>query len=280
MLHDDRSRQTIENWFDTKVAGLPEPMIGELGIWFTGMLHGSATPLRRRPRTESTIRTQLTWALRAVLPPEGNPRAELGQGLRSIFRALKARKVVFVDPTRGIDTGYAEPKQPLPIDLNALREALGSPEPARAAVTALVAFHGLRSGQVRHLQLTDVRNRRLHLDQRTIKLAAPVRQRLNRYLNYRNTRWSNTANPHLFITMRTALRTTPVVARWVYLTASIRGAIQAIREDRILHEAHATAGDIRLAGLSITAAERYAATVDHPDLIAKTSSTDPNSQNW
>ncbi|GAA2090609.1 hypothetical protein [Actinomadura alba] len=61
--------------------------------------------------------------------------------------------------------------------------------------------------------------------------------------------------------------------RWVLLTAGIRGAIQAIREDRILHEAHPTAGDIRrladLFGLSINAAERYAATVDHPDLITE-----------
>jgi hypothetical protein len=49
--------------------------------------------------------------------------------------------------------------------------------------------------------------------------------------------------------------------------------VQAIREDRILHEAHASGGDIRricdLFGLSVTAAERYTATLDHPDLIAE-----------
>jgi len=46
---------------------------------------------------------------------------------------------------------------------------------------------------------------------------------------------------------------------------------QAIREDRILHEAHATRGDIRrlcdLFGLSVSGAERYTATVDHIDLV-------------
>ncbi len=45
---------------------------------------------------------------------------------------------------------------------------------------------------------------------------------------------------------------------------------QALREDRILQEIHATDGDIRricdLFGLSIAAALRYAATVEHPDL--------------
>jgi hypothetical protein len=43
---------------------------------------------------------------------------------------------------------------------------------------------------------------------------------------------------------------------------------QAIREDRILHEAHATSGDvlplIDLSGLSVEGAQRYTATVDHP----------------
>jgi hypothetical protein len=45
---------------------------------------------------------------------------------------------------------------------------------------------------------------------------------------------------------------------------------QALREDRILQEIHATGGDIRricdLFGLSIEAALRYAATLGHPDL--------------
>jgi hypothetical protein len=49
--------------------------------------------------------------------------------------------------------------------------------------------------------------------------------------------------------------------------------VKAIREDRILHEVHASSGDIRricgLFGLSISAAERYVGTIDHPDLIVK-----------
>ena len=44
---------------------------------------------------------------------------------------------------------------------------------------------------------------------------------------------------------------------------------EALREDRILSEIHATGGDIRricdLFGLSITGATRYLKTVDNPD---------------
>ena len=49
---------------------------------------------------------------------------------------------------------------------------------------------------------------------------------------------------------------------------------QAIREDRILDEAHTTRGDVRrlcdLFGLSVSGAERYTATVDHPALAGLT----------
>jgi hypothetical protein len=48
-----------------------------------------------------------------------------------------------------------------------------------------VAFHALRSEQLRSLQLTDLRDGRLHLPGRTILLAAPVRQRLAAWLGGR-----------------------------------------------------------------------------------------------
>jgi hypothetical protein len=46
--------------------------------------------------------------------------------------------------------------------------------------------------------------------------------------------------------------------------------VRVIREDRILDEAHASAGDLRrlcdLFGLSVKAASRYTATLDHPSI--------------
>jgi hypothetical protein len=290
MLEDDRT-PAIEGWFDRQVAGLPTPMAEELRVWFQVLLYGSQSPPRTRPRAEVTIRTRLNWALPAlrawtqagrrslreisrddvlaVLPPAGNPRATLGAALRSIFKVLKARKVTFANPTVRIKTGEPASRQPLPADLSVLRQGLQSTDPATAALTALLAFHGLRSKQLCELRLTDLRDGRLHLGDRTILLAAPVQQRLAAWLDYRNKRWPNTANPHLFIHYRTATQTRPVGVHWLRL--KLGSSVRAIREDRILDEVHASAGDLRrlcdLFGLSVKAAERYAATLNHPGLI-------------
>jgi integrase len=289
MLDDDRT-PAIQRWFDRQVVGLPAAMASELRVWFQVLLHGSQTPPRSRPRAEVTIRTQLGWALPTLqawaraghqslreisredvlvaLPPSGNPRATLGRALRSIFRVLKARKLTFTNPTVRIKTGEPESRPPLPTDLATLRERLDSPDPARAALIALLAFHGLRSRQLCELRLADLHDGRLHLGDRTILLAAPVRQRLAAWLDYRNKRWPNTANPHLFVHYRTATQTHPVGLHWLYL--KLDSSVRAIREDRILDEAHASAGDLRrlcdLFGLGVKAAERYAATLDHPAL--------------
>lgn len=47
---------------------------------------------------------------------------------------------------------------------------------------------------------------------------------------------------------------------------------KSIRQDRILDEAHASSGDVRLVcdlfGLSVAGAYRYTTTVDHPSVAA------------
>lgn len=119
----------------------------------------------------------------------------------------------------------------------------------------------LRSGQIRRLQLTDIHDGQLHLPGRTILLAQPVRVRLAAYLHHRNRRWPPTANPHLFIYYRTALRLDPVGARWLAIVLGT--AARIIRTDRILDEVLAAGGDLRricdLFGLSVKAASRYTA---------------------
>ena len=54
------------------------------------------------------------------------------------------------------------------------------------------------------------------------------------------------------------------------MKSGIPGGIQAIRDDRVLFEAHASGGGIRricdVLGLSVTAAGRYTATTGHPGL--------------
>ncbi len=296
MLVEDRT-PTLDVWFAELTEGLPEQMVTELSLWWEIMKHGSTTPPRRRPRSPVTARLHAYWALPAMrawaaagrttlreisredvlnaLPPSGNPRANTGQGLKSIFRVLKGRKILFVDPTARIQTGYTAARQPLPLDVEPVRAALQSPHPAQAAVVALIAFYGLRAGQIPPLRLTDLRDGRLHHDGRVIPLAEPVLVRLAAYLDYRNHRWPNSRNPYLFVHYRTGHRTTPVGLRWVWLTIGPGLSPTALREDRILDEARATDGDVRrvcdLFGLSIEAACRYTATLNHPDLASDTS---------
>jgi len=170
-----------------------------------------------------------------------------------------------------VKTGGHANRQPVPLDVAAIHEALVSDDPARAALVALIAFHGLRVAHLQRLKMSDLSNGMLRVDGRSIPLAAPVRERLRTYLDLRARRWPNTANQHVFIHYRSAGRSESVGKRWIWLTVGSGLSVTAIREDRILNEAHATGGDMRrltdLFGLSISAATRYTATVDHPDLI-------------
>jgi len=291
VLIEDRT-PAIDAWFNRQISGLPGPMVAELTTWFEVMKHGSPTAPRRRPRSERTITLHLGWAaptLRAwaatghstlreitkehvldALPAAGNPRSTTGQGLKSIFRLLKARKVLFTDPTTRVKTGQHESRQPLPLDVAIVRAALRSRNPAQAVLVALIAFHGLRTGHLERLRLTDVRDGHLHVDGRVVPLADPVRERLRAYLTHRNTTWPRTTNGHLFINRHTSRRDSPASRRWLGLTLGPDLTVTALREDRILNETNANGGDVRaladLFGLSINASTRYAATISHPDL--------------
>jgi hypothetical protein len=186
------------------------------------------------------------------------------QGLRSIFRLLKGRKLVFVNPTIRIHSPTPDFPRPAPVELDKLREDLNSDAPPTAALAALLAFHAVRVQQLRDLLLTDVHDGRLYLAEQVIPLAPPVRQRLAAYLDYRRCAWPTAINPHLFIHARNWDTTRPVTGWWIRHQLGICG--QRIRFDRILDEAHATGGDIRrlidLFGLSFETASRYAATMN------------------
>lgn len=291
VLEDDRP-PTIQLWFERNTGGLPAPMRSELGVWFDVLHNGSTTPPRCRPRSPATIKSRLLWTLPtlrdwagqghqslreitrehilAVLPTAGTPRAKLGGGLRSILRTLKARKVIFVNPLAGMRIGNFERRTPLPVKTANVRAALASPEPTTAALVALMAFHGLRPVELRDLHLTDVRDGRLQLPDRTVMLADPVKTRLAAYLDHRNTKWPNSINPYFFINQYTALDTGPAHRGWINKRLGI--SPQALRQDRILDEAIATNGDLRricdLFGVTIATALHYATVLDNPDLVA------------
>lgn len=294
----------IDSWFAERLAGLPDPMVAELRTWFDIMQNGTRVPPRRRPRSHLTTTAHLHWALPILrqwataghtslreitkehvldaLPAAGAERSRAGQGLKSIFRLLKGRKVLFLDPTARLKTGEHPTNQPLPLDPNHIaqvRELLLADDPATALVVALIAFHGIRMGQLQRLELTNIRDGRLTIDGRVIPLADPVRERLGAWLDHRTTTWPDTTNGYLFLNRRSAYRGCPVGDRWLRLAIGPTLTPRQLREDRILAEAHATGGDVRaiadLFGLSINASSRYAYALEHHDLVASSRTHDP-----
>jgi hypothetical protein len=145
-----------------------------------------------------------------------------------------------------------------------MRDALNSARPARAAIAALPGFHAIRIGHLCAIQLTDVRDGRLHIGEQVILLAPPARERLSAYLSYRTATWPASINPHLFIHARSWTSTRPAVSAWI--ARQLGMSAQHIRLDRILDEAQATSGDARalcdLFGMSSANAARYATAID------------------
>jgi site-specific recombinase XerC len=289
LLIDDRIPHT-ERYFAGKTDGLPAPIKQQLETWLEAQLNGSRTAPRQRSRDPQTIRIQIlgiapiihAWAaqghqslaeitreqVRAALPASGARRNFAEQGLRSLFRVLKARKLIFTNPTRGMPATPINSTVPLPLNTEAIRDALDSADPAIALAVALVAFHAPTGRQLRELALTDIVDGRLTLEGRDIPLAGAVLVRLRVWLDHRARTWPNTINPHLFITRRSAPRLTQVGAQFPWRGTNLTA--QALREDRIVQEIHATGGDIRrlcdLFGLSVEGAMRYATALNHPGL--------------
>lgn len=285
LLVDDRP-SAVERFFTAQFVGLPVTMTAQLRIWFEVMINGSTTAPRRKPRDPKTAQLHIRglapilriWASQghdslasierdhivAVLPDPGPRRHAADQGLRSLFEILKARKVVFINPTRGVAPTNTNTNIPLPLDAGAIRAALDSPDAAAALAVALVTFHALTARQIRELLLTDIVDGRLHLEDRAVPLAAPVLPRLTAWLDYRARRWPATANPHLFVNFKTAPRLSEVSRSFPWKQVNL--APQTLREDRILDEIRATGGDVRrvcdLFGLSVDGALRYTAALD------------------
>ena len=197
-----------------------------------------------------------------ALPPSGHQRATTVTGMRSLFSILKSRKVTFQNPARALANPGTGGSTPLPLDTAAVRAALASPDPAVALAVALVAFHALTNLQVRRVQLTDITDGRLQVGDRIIPLADPIRPRLRAWLDHRAKTWPNTINPYLFVTQRSAPRLVHPGTQVPWNKTTLRP--QALREDRILAEAHASGGDVRrlcdLFGMSVEGASRYITT--------------------
>ena len=299
LLIDDRTSH-VQRYFAGKTDALPDTMKAQLETWLAVMLNGSNTAPRRRSRDPQTARIHIlgitpilqAWAaagheslaeitpddVRAALPESGSRRNFAEYGLRSLFTVLKARKLIFINPTRGMKITPVNNTVPLPLDTEAIRQALNSPDPAIALAVALVAFHALTGKQLTELALTDIVDGRLALNGRVIPLAGPVRVRLAVWLDHRARTWPGSINPHLFVSRRSAPRLVPVGRQFPWKSTALKP--QALREDRILQEIHATGGDIRricdLFGLTVDTALRYAITLGHPDLAGSDATSVPS----
>lgn len=287
LLVEDRIPR-IQTYFTTKTRHLPQPMRAQLETWLSVMIDGSSTAPRRRRRAPVNIRQQIhaltpiltDWAaqgtdsLAAVtpgmvtdaLPAFGHRRATTVTGMRSLFSILKSRKVTFQNPARALANPGTAGSTPLPLDTAAVRAALASSDPAVALAVALVVFHALTNLQVRRVQLTDIADGRLQVGDRSIPLADLVRPRLRAWLDHRAKTWPSTINPYLFVTQRSAPRLVHPGTQFPWNRTTLRP--QALREDRILAEAHASGGDVRrlcdLFGMSVEGASRYTVTQASP----------------
>ncbi|WP_328863065.1 hypothetical protein [Streptomyces sp. NBC_00306] len=178
---------------------------------------------------------------------------------------LHAHGVLDRNPAGHLRVGSPAYTIPRPAaDLAPIRQALATPGPVRAAVTALIVFHALRAGEVRHLTLDQALGAQTGppcMPGRTVLLAEPVRVPVAAYLAHRSHRWPGTANPHLFITRRSALSTRPVSRAWLY--RQYPDSAHVLRSDRIVDEVQAAGGDAllicELFGLGVKAATRYTA---------------------
>lgn len=291
LLTDDRVPAVLA-WGEQHITALPSPMAGEVRAWLSTMHHGSTIPPRRHPRSETTIRLHLHWALpalthwaahgttslreitpddiRAVLPPTAAARRQMGQGLRSLYRVLKAQRIVFTNPAAQVKTAFPDPTIPLPLHTEHIRAALDSADPVQALLSALIAFHGLTAHQLQHPPPHSYPRRPPRRRQPLGPARRPCARRLAAYLDHRRRQWPTTANPYLLVHFRTATTGAPVGCRWINLRLGPHLTTRSLRDDRLLDEALATDGDVkRLAALfaiSPRTAQRYTQHLTSPSL--------------
>ncbi|MGW0664574.1 hypothetical protein [Streptodolium elevatio] len=293
LLHDDR-QDVLTKWVGRQLARLPPAIQDEVGQWVALMRDGST---RARPRARQTVLNHvrlaalfLAWVvaergyttLREVthedcqlwLDGRARDRAWAIGALRSLFTALKARRVIFTNPMRQILFGRNHRSIPAPLAPHRLATAAASAadDPLLRIVLALAAIHAVTAVEIRSVRMEDVdlTSNRITLRGASRPLDAYTRQALVDYLRLRHAKWPRTANPHLLVNLTTANETGPATHTW--LTVRLRDlglTISELRTDRILDEAQATRGDplhlATLFNMTTSAAVRYTGVVHGRD---------------
>ncbi|WP_167529586.1 hypothetical protein [Streptomyces spinoverrucosus] len=261
---DDRP-DSLDRWYHKHFAFLAPDIRAELDTWI-GLLRDGTS--RRRPRARSTIGTLLRLVLPFLTEYGGKYttlrqvtrddlatwltnrpyRAYEASALRSLFGALKAERLIFSNPMRGIKGGRLTTTIPSPLTAEEVAEVAqaAQQDPALRVVVALSGIHALAAHQIRTLLLdqVDLAGCRLELESLNRPLDEYTAEAITDYLDYRRSRWPNSTNPHLLVSRNTATTTTAVGTFWLdKLVQPLPVGLDRLRQDRILEEALASGAD-------------------------------------
>jgi integrase len=277
----------LDGWLARRLEPLPAQIRGEVHTWIE-VLRGRGSRAGR-PRKAATIQGYLRalesaladWStryqsLRQVTTNDITDQLERLTGptrllalavMRSLFKVLKTRRVIFTNPTAGLEL-HREPTPPAlgldPARRAGLLDQLHRPD--WRLIVLLAGVHALRPHQIRVLTLDDVdlAAGTLRGGGRSRRLDALTLAELRAWMEVRRARWPGSANPYLLVNQSTAGGLTPVTRGYVQEVFQRLGlTAEHLRVDRLLAEVHATGGDplklSRLFGITDTTAIRYCA---------------------
>jgi hypothetical protein len=275
----------LDGWLARRLEPLPAQLRAEVHAWVEA-LRGRG-PRAGRPRKATTIQGYLraleptlgAWSARyqslrqvtgedvtdQLEPLTGPTRLLVLAAMRSLFRVLKAQRVIFANPTAGLVGRQATPAPVLGLDPGRRAGLLGQlHRPGERLVVLLTGVHALRCAQLCALTVdaVDLAGGTLLVDGQPRRLDALTLAELRAWLAWRRARWPRTANPYLLVNQSTAGGLTPVKRSWVQAVFQRLGTTaHDLRVDRFLAEVHTTGGDplklAKLFGLSDTTAIRY-----------------------
>jgi integrase len=184
---------------------------------------------------------------------QGHRRSDVIVAFRSLFAALKADKRIFGDPARSLRHPPRPDSGAPALPTQALAELVAGADRAQDRVALLlIGVHAIPAHRLRHLTVDDVDLGRgtLQVNGRHRRLDRLTLAALRDWLLVRRQRWSNTANPHLFIAPTSHYGDDPVAPGYfkAILKAHKVGSRQ-LRRSRLQTEAEASLDPLRLARL-------------------------------